>query len=221
MRRRSKLQDLDRHAQVKFSRFERRVGLLRLGRDNAARPLDLHQLETELGTIVINMQSYWSNWCRAFYLSTALGTVSASGGALSSALGLTSEQDALTVAITGSLSPSRPPPSVWPSYREPRWHSPAELSQVISNARVNNGATLGIYLNSAPLGLSHLRIVRNYYAHRSESLKRDALALGPTYLVGRAQKLSDILLFVEPARSISVLERWLLDIRRLASALCA
>jgi hypothetical protein len=221
MRRRSKLQDLDRHAGIKLSRFERRVGLLRLGHDDAARPLDLHQIETELGTIVINIQSYWSNWCRAFYLSTAIGTVSVSGGTLSSALGLTSERDALTVAITGSLSPPTPPPSVWPSYREPRWHLPAALSQVISNARVINAATLGIYLNSAPLGLSHLRTVRNYYAHRSEPLKRDALALGPTYLVGRAQKPAEILLFVEPTRSISVLERWLLDIRRLASALCA
>lgn len=79
----------------------------------------------------------------------------------------------------------------------------------------------GGILNSAPLGLSHLRTVRNYYAHRSEPLKRDALALGPTYLVGRAQKPSDILLFVEPTRSISVLERWILDVRRLVSALCA
>jgi hypothetical protein len=80
---------------------------------------------------------------------------------------------------------------------------------------------LGILLNSAPLGLTHLRTVRNYYAHRSEPLRREAVALGPTYLVGRARKPAEILLFVEPTRTVSVLERWILDIQRLASLLCA
>jgi hypothetical protein len=209
------LRALDRHARTKLARFQRRARLLRTGHDDAGRMLDLHQLETELGGLVINLQTYWSNWCRAFYLSGALGTVSASGAALSSVLGLTSEHDALTVAITGSLSPSRPPPPDWPSNKEPFWHSPATLTQVVSKARFSSAATLGTYLASAPSGLEHLRTVRNYYAHRCEPLRRAALALGPTYLVGSAKKPSDILLFVEPGRSVTVLERWILDIGRL------
>jgi hypothetical protein len=221
MRRCSDLRALDRHAHAKLSRFQRRARLLRMGYDDAARSLDLHQLETEIGGLVINLQTYWSNWCRAFYLSGALGTVSASGGALSSGLGLSSEHDALTVAITGSLSPSKPPPPIWPSRSEPLWYSPATLSSIISNAQLSSATILVTYLNSAPVGLSHLRTVRNYYAHRCDPLRREALALGPTYLVGRAKKPSEILLFVEPARSLSVLERWILDIERLASALCA
>lgn len=220
MRHRSHLRALYRHVDAKLSRFERRVLLLRLGRDDGGRPLDLHQLETELAAVVLNIQSYWSNWSRAYYLSTALGTMSISGAFFFSALELVSEHDALTVAITGRLRPQKPPPSVWPSSKEPQWFSPSDLSRAISDARVNTATTLGNYLNSAPIGLSHLRIVRNYYAHRNEPLWRNAVALGPSYLVGRARRPSDVLLFVEPTRTISVLERWILDIRRLASALC-
>jgi hypothetical protein len=131
MRRCSDLRALDRHARAKLGRFQRRARLLRTGHDDASRTLDLHQLETELGGLVINLQTYWSNWSRAFYLSGALGTVSVSGAPLSSALGLTSEHDALTAAITGSLSPARTPPAAWPSNKEPFWHSPVTLAGAI------------------------------------------------------------------------------------------
>jgi hypothetical protein len=221
MRRRSRLRDLDGHARTKLARFERRIRLLRLGQDDLSRSLDPHQLETEVSGLVINLLSYWGNWCRAFYLSGALGATSMTGILLSSALNIRSEHDAMTVAIKGTLTPSTPPPPSWPSYQEPQWHLPHRLLQAISNARLNATPTLALYLNSAPRGLHHLRIMRNYYAHRSEQLNRDAIALGPTYLVGRARRPSDILLFVEPRRSISVLERWILDIRRLTAALCA
>jgi hypothetical protein len=220
MRRRTNLRALDRHARKKLSRFGRRVKLLGFGRDDKGRSLDLHQRETELALVVINIQSYWSNWSRAFYLSAALGAVSASGSALSSTLGLVSEHDALTVAIKGSLHPTRSTPMQWPSSSEPLWYSPAALSRSISHARINSAGALAIFLNSAPLGLSHLRVMRNYYAHRSEFLRREALAIGPTYLVGRARRPSEILLFVEPTRTVCVLERWILQIQRLASALC-
>jgi hypothetical protein len=213
------LRQLDRHARSKLLRFERRARLLRAKLDDAGRLLDEHQLEAELSYLVINLQSYWSNWSRAFYLSGALGTISVSGVTVSSALGLTSERDAMTVAIRGTLIPS--PPPVWPSHKEPKWFDASALSQAITSARTNTAGPTTVILNSAPLGLAHLRIVRNYCSHRSAPLKQDALALGPTYLVGRPRKLSDILLFVEPARSVSVIERWILDLGRLARALCA
>ena len=221
MRRRTYLKDLDRHAQKKLFRFGRRVRLLRLGHDDGARALDVHQREIEVSALVVNLLSFWSNWSRAFYLSGALGAVSASGASVSSTLNIASEHDALTVAITGRLTPSRPPPSVWPSSREPRWHLPDRLLQAVADVRLTTAATLAIYLSSAPQSLNHLRIMRNYFSHRNEQLMREAIALGPTYLVGRATKPSEILLFVEPGRTVSVLERWILDVARLTSALCA
>jgi hypothetical protein len=221
VRRRSYLKDLDRHAQKKLFRFGRRVRLLRLGHDDGTRLLDAHQREIEMSALIVNLLSFWSNWCRAFYLSSALGAVSASGAPVSSGLRITSEHDALTVAITGGLTPSKPPPSVWPSRREPTWYAPDRLLQAIVDVRLTSATALGVYLRSAPQSLNHLRIMRNYYAHRSEQLVREAIALGPSYLVGGVTKPSEILLFVEPGRTISVLERWILDLGRLTTALCA
>lgn len=183
--------------------------------------LDIHQLETEVGSLIINIQSYWSNWCRAFYLSGSLGAVTVSGTVISTCLRIRSEHDALTLAITRSLTPSRPPPPSWPAYLEPRWFAPDVLSRILSDAQLSIAILASVFLNSGSQALSHLRIFRNYYAHRSETLKQDALSLGPTYLIGLPRKPSEILLFVEPRHTISVLERLVLDVARLAGALCA
>jgi hypothetical protein len=182
--------------------------------------LDIHQLETELGLLVINLQSYWSNWCRALYMSSVFGTVTVSGAAISSGVGIYSERDALTVAIRGTLTPSRPPPLHWQSHQEPKWFDPSVLSRALADAKVNTATMSIIFLNSAASVLRNVRIFRNYYAHRSEQLKQDTLSLGPTYLVGSARNPSEILVFVEPMQTISVLEGWILDISRLAGVLC-
>src|SRR6266436_3397954 len=99
MRHVSHLKKLDRNARTKLSRFERRARLLRLGRSDDGQLLDVHQLETELGSLTINIQSYWANWSRAFYISGVLGTISISGAPIWSSLGVNSERDALTIAI--------------------------------------------------------------------------------------------------------------------------
>jgi len=221
MRRVSNLKHLDRHARTKISRFERRARLLRFQRDDLGNALDTHQLETELGSLVINVQSYWSNWCRAFYLSGALGTVTSSGTLISSGLSIRSEHDALTVEITRSLTPSTPSPATWPVYREPRWFVPDDLSRILNDAHLSIAVLASTFLHSGSQALLHLRIFRNYYAHRSELLKLEALSLGPSYLVGHPWKPSEILLFVEPRHTVSVLERLVLEVGRLAGALCA
>ena len=78
-----------------------------------------------------------------------------------------------------------------------------------------------MFLNATSDVLFKLRTFRNYYAHRSEPLRNDALSIGPSYLIGNARNPSEILLFVEPMHTVSVLERWILEIGRLAGALCA
>jgi hypothetical protein len=89
------------------------------------------------------------------------------------------------------------------------------------DAQITTASFFAVSLNSGAQSLSDLRAFRNYYAHRSEPLKQAALQLGPRYLVGRPKQPSDILLFVEPMHTVSVLERLVLDMTRLTGALCA
>lgn len=211
---------LQRHASVKFSRFNRRIQLLKINIDDNGRQLNDHQKEAEAGHLVINIQTYWSNWSRAFYISGCLGATTVTGGRLSSTIAILNPHHAITVAIRGTL-PTPQTPSSWPSQKEPKWHLPNELASVITRAQLNNAPILTAYLHSAPNSISHLRSIRNYYAHRCELLKRDALSIGPQYLIGRASRPSDILFHIEQGRSVTVIERWITDLTIMSAALCA
>lgn len=217
MRRVSRLRRLELHAATKFARLRRRIGLLRLAENDAGIRLDEHQVQVELSQQVINLQSYWSNWCRAYFMSGTLGTLSVTGTTVASALNLASEQDALLIAKHGRIHPNAAPVQ---HYQEPKWFDPNVLSNAVQSAQWNTAVLTNQLLNSAPPGLAHLRAFRNYYAHRSEHLRSDALAIGPSYLVGLARRPSEILLFVEPGRSVTVIERWILDLGRFTGALC-
>ena len=212
---------LSNHARHKFRRIDRRAAALRQRLTTEGKNLNEHEFETETSSLVINIQSYWSNWCRSFYVSSCLGATSATGVNISSGLGPLSEHQALTVAIKGTLTPAKAPPAVWSSAQEPKWFSPTDLSSALGKALITNEATISGFLISQDQVLSHLRTTRNYYAHRSEHLKADALSLGPSYLVGLPAKPSDILHFVEPGRSVSVLQRWIIALDQLAGAVCA
>jgi hypothetical protein len=208
---------LERHSRQRLYRFDRRARLIRAGLSDDARPLDVHQLETEMALLMVHLQAYWSNWCRAFYLSVSVGTLSRSGINLISAIPLPTERDAMTVAIKGKLIPN--PPARWQSHQEPKWFSPADLVRVLQAANVTNCQNAIVILNSIPRGIDHLRTMRNYFAHRSEEMKARALTVGPFYLIGSAQKPSEILNFVEPGRSLSVAQRFISDMQRVCTAL--
>lgn len=218
MRRVQKLQSLDIRAQRRFAAFERRAFMLRSLLSDSGNPIDRHQVEAEITHLVINMQTFWSNWCRSLYLSSCFGARTTSGNLAISALPLVSDDDAITVAIKGALVPV--PVLPWPSWNEPHWFSPSDLATIVGRAQLSNGASLVTVLNSMPPTIQHLRISRNYLAHRNIALKQIALSIGPSYLIGSAKQVSEILLFVEPGRSISVIERWTYDLRRAARALC-
>lgn len=215
------LSALERKVDVRVKRASRRAHNIAIGRSTLGHPLDLNQVEAQTAALVINLQSFWSNWCRSYYLSVALGSYSSSGLFIRSGLPINSDHDALTVAIRGSLTPKKPIPPQWAGYQEPHWHAPLDLADIIQSSQVTNFPTLCGFLRSAPAGISHLRIIRNYYAHRNHELLTSALSLGPAYLVGSPKRPSDILFFVETGRTVSVIDRWLLDIRRLAGALCS
>src|SRR5689334_21731995 len=93
-----KLVRLERQARKRLDRFLRRARLLDQGLDDAGMPLDEHLLQVEIASTIINLQSFWSNWSRAYYLSACFGTVSISGVVINSALPIANIHDALTVA---------------------------------------------------------------------------------------------------------------------------
>src|SRR4051812_25297178 len=112
------LSALERTAHKKLDVLRRRVARLFQGLDGNSRALSHHLTETGLSYTAINLQTFWSNWCRAHYLSCALGTVSVGGSAITSNFGFTSSSDAMAKAIH-IVRGGKSPPHTWHSYQEP------------------------------------------------------------------------------------------------------
>src|SRR5258708_1081364 len=74
---------LDRFAQKKLGVLGRRAGNLVMSLDGSGVKLSAHLRESELSVLTINLQSFWSNWCRAFYLSCAMGAQTTRGKSVS------------------------------------------------------------------------------------------------------------------------------------------
>jgi len=210
---------LDRLARRKLGILGRRAGRLVTGFDGAGLTLSAHLREAELSLLTIGLQSFWSNWCRAYYLSCAVGTRTTRGNVVSNSAGITSFNEAMAMAIQITRG-SKVPPNAWRPHEEPKWFDPNVLLLIAKGAALTNEPHIAAILGTIPLTFSHLRTMRNYFAHRGEDLRRDALSISPFYLYGRPDNPSNILVHIETGRTRCVVERWTIDLERIARALC-
>ena len=114
----------------------------------------------------------------------------------------------------------RSAPASWRPHEEPSWFDPSVFLTVAAGAALTNSLQLSAVLGTIPASFGDLRILRNYFAHRNEDLRTIALAVAPSYLLSTAVNPSDLLRHIEPGRTVSVIERWIIEIRRTAMALC-
>jgi hypothetical protein len=171
----------------------------------------------------IDVQSYWSNWSRAYYLSCAVGCRSIAGNRISSALGQPlNENQALAIAVRYYRRNASPLPNgLFPGHFEPKWFDPTVLISVANAAGLSNLATIqSAFTNRADV-FADLRQMRNYFAHRCEQLHAESLQLAPKYLVGNPKQPAEIIWHVGASSVISVIEGWVSHIRQVALFLCA
>jgi hypothetical protein len=214
-----RLQRLADYADWRFRHLEEFAARLRGSRPRVGDGV------TERGgaRLCIELQSYWSNWSRAYYLSCAVGCRSIAGNPISSASGQPlTEFQALALAVRFFRGNANPLPNgLFPGHLEPKWFDPNVLINVANAARLTNFAAIqSAFTNGADV-FADLRQMRNYFAHRCEQLHTEALQLAPKYLVGNPKHPAEIIWHVGSSNLVSVIEGWVSHVRQVALFLCA
>lgn len=181
-----------------------------------------HEIEAEVGTLVINLANYWSAAARSYLVSCSLGAKTTTGRQVVSALPLNSEDDFLKVAIQARGRRNATPNAMgkWNRRDEPAWHDTSVIIDVAAAASLSNTASIQSAFGFGFSVFGHLPTFRNYFAHRGFQTRQAAMAFGPLYAIGTSAKPSEVMRYVRSGASSSVLESWIDEIQLTIDELC-
>jgi hypothetical protein len=107
----------------------------------------------------IRLHDCWAKFCRALVVESALGARTAGGTLLTRIPNVNRADD--VIALLRTRYPRKPP------YWEPRWGDAKECSDASQDLNVSNLSTIKAALGSTNSPVEELRVVRNYFAHRT------------------------------------------------------
>lgn len=117
---------------------------------------------------VLNLNNYWSDFCRSLLIESARGgAVARSGNVLVRAPGLTNGADIMSELR--SRYRSRPP------YWEPNWTVASDYIYACRQIRLVNLTYISAAIGSTGTPADELRLSRNYLAHRNASTATNAV----------------------------------------------
>lgn len=130
---------------------------------------------------VIEGANLWEGYCRAFYLSSALGAREPSGGRvqIKPTSPIRSIDDAITVAVHRIAPDLRNKTGPWLPREEPDWGG--QLAVCFAELGASNSAKLERAVGLEPDALNHMRALRNFFAHKGYGSAKKARALTKKY----------------------------------------
>jgi hypothetical protein len=162
----------------------------------------------------------WASFCRAFYLSVALGAKDCSGTRVNIPGGLRAPSDAIHFAVTKMRPWKKRVGPPWTRNDEPTWHDPNTLITLLSSLSTSNLSDIQAALSYQTDVFSLLPSFRNFFAHRNEEtagkIKTRARALG----FSPALRACEILCTSHPGRPQNVLSDWLDDLIIVINLMC-
>lgn len=172
---------------------------------------DIHRDAREASAI--RLHDAWARFCRELIVSSASSApLTANGTIVTRAPGI---QNRRQVTPTLRATYVKGKPSWW----EPRWADATEAIGAAQRLRLSNLASISAALGASPSPADHLRIVRNFIAHRNEATAQ-ALAVVATAVQAPSTTVEDILVQWSPPGQ-RVLEEWAARLRLIAFAACA
>lgn len=117
---------------------------------------------------VIEGANLWEGYCRAFYLSSALGAREPSGGRvkITPPRAINSMEDAVTIAVHRMDPELRGKTGPWRPQQEPIWSDQHQLATCFKELQASNLPKLERALGLEPDALNHMRTLRNFFAHK-------------------------------------------------------
>lgn len=109
--------------------------------------------------IVYQMQNCWESFVRELILCSATGLYHNRSGKVSSSLGLKMRSKEHAASVLLKLMKKK---------REPSWYISTDAIMAATTLKLSNLPDIAAVLGSTPWPLNDLRLVRNFFAHRSK-----------------------------------------------------
>jgi hypothetical protein len=162
--------------------------------------------------VVIETANLWSEYSRAYYLSTAFRARDGHGVRIQLQVGgIRTEEDALTQAIL-CVKPGLPKRhGPWTPQDEPPWHDRGVLNKIVVNLGASNSRSVSAAAGYGTPATQDLQTVRNYFAHKSQGTAAKMRRLARRYKHPGVRPAT-LMLSVEPGKRQPVLIEWLDDL---------
>jgi hypothetical protein len=156
---------------------------------------------------IIRLYDSWNRFCREVVMDSASELpVTATGAVVTRAIGI--QRRSQVIGVLSSKLPKKLP------YGEPRWADAGECLNAAKTLRITNYATVSAAIGATPSPAEHIRVTRNFIAHRNQrtatQLRKVAVAYG-----FRGTHVEPYVRHVI-APGITVFEKWISELRLLA-----
>jgi hypothetical protein len=174
-----------------------------------------------IGLAAIEVLNTWTNFVRAYWLSSFDAPQRSEGGRISCARPVVGS-DPLGFAVTTFRPAARPKGSGnWDRRDEPTWHDPQTLLRLTREAELSNTADVAAAFSINSRVFTDLPVLRNYFAHRSQGTYYAALRVALLNSVPLPTRPAEVLAAVPALGSQTLFENWLGDFDLVAEYLCA
>lgn len=200
----------------------RRLGRLRNRADRLMRDKTRPgEFQEAVGWITLEALTLWSNFVRAYLLSTPLRPLRVCGQRIT--LGDASVTSPMAVLLVAARV-ARGPLAVAPRTRrdEPPWHDVAVLVRTCERIKASNLDQVRAAMSVSAGVLPYLPVFRNFFAHRNEDTAHRAVRLAAdNYLIRGLRHPSDVLMACAYGRVQPLILDWIDELQCYVEFLCA
>ena len=183
--------------------------------------LSFIERERRTSNVSIGLLNLWSNFSRAYYISSFCGAKYARGRSVYGPLIVSTEAEAIGFAIIEYNLKAKPKnDGLWDRRSEPKWHDKNFLMRITSAADLCLATRVKEAFSAGQKVFDHLPVFRNYYAHRNQQTLKAVQNLAPLYGFSVQEKPTDVLMEISKGRKYSVLDGWLNEIDITVEFLC-
>lgn len=209
-----RLDKLNRTARRRIARLRSVVGPLSLPTTPEA--------DRSIAWAIIEADNLWAGFLRAYYLSATIHAKTVSGGRITlSSATFRDVQSALKFAAQQKDPKFKK--RVVSRRDEPAWHNTVDFLKLLQRIGASNLSRVQAALAYGTTFFSHLRTIRNFYAHRCDDTSRKAGNVGIRLGLSATPSLhaTQIMCARLPRRPQNVATDWLDDIGNVIDLLCS
>lgn len=172
-----------------------------------------------LSYVVIEGANLWAQFCRSFYLSTALRAKDSSNQPIRLGVSPTDMEHAITLAVHACKPHLQNRQGPFDVKDEPDWQNTGHWRRAIDNLQASNAGDVYRALGFQTRALRDLPVMRNFFAHKAALAAGKARALRSNYrgLPSRTLSPAEILCSFERGRPQPVVCDWMDDLHTVIS----